>query len=209
MIRILLYEDNQDLREAMGYLLESTPDLQLLGSFGNTLAIENHLTGYRPDVILMDIEMPGRDGLQATQIAKKLNSNVQVIMLTVFEDEDKLFTALRNGANGYFVKGEPPEQILEGIRIVYNGGSTITPRLARKVFDFFKAEISIDSDYGLSGREKEILKLLVDGYSYKEIASTLFISLDTVRTHIRHVYEKMQVKSKSQAVGKALKDRLF
>lgn len=209
MIRILLYEDNQDLREAMGFLLQTTPDLDLVNSFGDSLSIENHLTIYRPDVILMDIEMPGRDGLEATHIVKKINAAVQVIILTVFEEEDKLFTALRNGANGYFVKGEPPEQILEGIRIVYNGGSTMTPRLARKVFDFFKAEINGDSDYGLSGREKEILKLLVDGFSYKEIASLLFISLDTVRTHIRHVYEKMQVKSKSQAVGKAIKDRLF
>ena len=116
---------------------------------------------------------------------------------------------MRHGANGYFIKGEPPEEILDGIRVVYQGGSTMTPRLARKVFDFFKSENNLNIDYGLSGREKEILKLLIDGFSYKEIANLSFISLDTVRTHIRHIYEKMQVKSKSQAVGKALKDRLF
>ena len=209
MIRVLLYEDNQELREAMSFLLSTTTDLKLVGSYGNCQDIENNLNRHEPDVILMDIEMPGMDGLQATQFVKSNKNAIQIIMLTVFEEEDKLFTALRLGANGYFIKGEPPENILEGIRIVHGGGSTISPKLARKVFDFFKGRSSLTPDYGLSKREREILSQLVDGASYKEIANNSFISLDTVRTHIRHIYEKMQVQSKSQAVGKALKDRLF
>lgn len=209
MIRILLYEDNQDLREAMSYLLEDTTDLELVASFGQCVDVAKHLDLYRPDVILMDIEMPGMDGLQGTRIAKEKQPNIQVIILTVFEDEERLFGALRNGANGYFVKGEPPLQILDGIRIVHAGGSTISPKIARRVFDFFKQENPSEGDYDLSVREKEILGLLVDGNSYKEIASQLFISLETVRTHIRHIYEKMQVKSKSQAVVKALKSKFL
>ena len=209
MIRLIIYEDNEDLRHAISFLINNTPDLVLVGAFAQSLDISSHVDTLAPDVILMDIEMPGMSGLEATKIAKERNAEVQVIMLTVFEDEVNLFDALRYGASGYFLKGEPPLQILEGIRIVHAGGSIITPKLARRVFNFFNDTKKSPDKFDLSAREKEILKLLVDGCSYKEIAHQLYISIETVRTHIRHIYEKMQVRSKSQAVGKALRDKLF
>lgn len=208
MIRILLYEDSEDLREAMVLMIKATPDIELAASFSHCVDVVKHLDDYQPDVILMDIEMPGMDGLEGTRLIKEKDSKVQVIILTVFEDEERLFSALKNGASGYFVKGEPPLQILEGIRIVHEGGSTMSPVIARKVFNYFKPTGNAEK-LDLSVREKEILQLLVAGDSYKEIAGKLYISLETVRTHIKHIYEKMQVRSKSQAVGKALKDRLF
>jgi DNA-binding NarL/FixJ family response regulator len=209
MIRLVIYEDNEDLRDAITFLIRSTPDLDLVGAFAQCVDVATHIEDLQPDVILMDIEMPVMDGLEATRIVKDKNPVIQVIMLTVFEDEESLFTALRNGASGYFLKGEPPSHILDGIRIVHAGGSVLTPKLARRVFNFFDHSKKIEDNSNLSIREKEILKLLVDGFSYKEIAHQLFISIETVRTHIRHIYEKMQVRSKSQAVGKALKDKMF
>jgi DNA-binding NarL/FixJ family response regulator len=209
-IRILLYEDNRDLREGMTFLLQATPSLSLVGAFCDTSNLEMQIPGLKPDVVLMDIDMPGRSGIDATPVVKALNPASQVLMLTVFEDEDKIFQAIRNGASGYLLKRTSPTEIIAAIHDVHQGGSPMTSSIARRVLHFFQQEqpVAKSQDYDLSPREQEILKSLVKGYSYKLIAEEHFISIDTVRSHIRHIYEKLQVNSKTEAVLKAIKERI-
>lgn len=210
-IRVLIYEDNRDLREGMTFLLRATPDLEFLGAFPDTSNLEMQISGLKPDVILMDIDLPGRSGIEATAIIKALSPKIQVLILTVFEEEDKIFKAIRNGATGYLLKRTPPTEIIDAIMDAHQGGSPMTSSVARKVLLHFQQVPPVHHskpDYDLSPREMDILKSLVKGYSYKLIANEHFISMDTVRSHIRHIYEKLQVRSKTEAVLKALKDRL-
>jgi DNA-binding NarL/FixJ family response regulator len=210
-IRILLYEDNRDLREGMTFLLRSTPQFEFLGAFPDPRNLEMQISGLKPDVVLMDIDMPGRTGIEATPIVKAIHPAAQVIILTVFEEEDKIFSAIRGGASGYLLKRTPPTEIVAAIHDAHRGGSPMTSSIARKVLQYFQKQpiaAPATPDYKLSPRELEILKSLVKGYSYKLIADEHFISMDTVRSHIRNIYEKLQVNSKTEAVLKALKDKL-
>lgn len=212
-IRIVLYEDNRDLREGMTFLLQATPGLEFAGAFPDANNLEMQIPGLKPDVVLMDIDMPGRSGIDATPLVKRLRPETQVVMLTVFEEDDKIFQAIQNGASGYLLKRTPPTEIIAAIQDVYGGGSPMTSIIARRVLQFFQqqqpAANPSRSDYDLSPREIDILKSLVKGYSYKLIADEHFISVDTVRSHIRHIYEKLQVNSKTEAVLKALKEKLI
>jgi DNA-binding NarL/FixJ family response regulator len=208
-IKIIHYEDNNHLREGMVFLINATPDLDLVGSFRDCQQLETQISTLQPDVVLMDIDMPGRNGIESVKILKEIAFKTQVLMLTVFEDEEKIFAAIRNGASGYLLKNTSPSEIIEAIFDIYKGGSPMTASVARKVLLFFQQQTkTIKPDYKLSDRENDILKGLVKGYSYKLIADELFISIDTVRTHIRHVYDKLQVNSKSEAILKALREGL-
>jgi DNA-binding NarL/FixJ family response regulator len=211
-IRVLLYEDNRDLREGMTFLLQATPGLLLVGAFADTGKLEMHIPELKPDVVLMDIDMPGRSGLDATPVVKALRPETQILMLTVFDDEEKIFQAIRNGASGYLLKQTPPAEIIAAIFDVHKGGSPMTSTIARRVLHFFQQQapdIQKQNDYDLSPREQDILHSLVKGYSYKMIAEEHFISIDTVRSHIRHIYEKLHVNSKTEAVLKALKEKII
>ena len=210
-INVLLYEDNRDLREGMTFLLQATPGLALTGAFADTANLEKDIPALKPDVVLMDIDMPGRSGLDATLIVKALRPETQILMLTVFDDEEKIFQSIRNGASGYLLKRTPPSEIIAAIFDVHQGGSPMTSSIARRVLHFFQHQPPVASKshtYNLSPREQEILTSLVKGYSYKLIADEHFISMDTVRSHIRHIYEKLQVNSKTEAVLKALKEKI-
>lgn len=210
-IKVLLYEDNRDLREGMTFLLQATPGLILAGAFADTTHLEENIPELHPDVVLMDIDMPGRSGLDATLVVKALHPATQILMLTVFDDEEKIFRAIRNGASGYLLKRTPPSEIIAAIFDVHHGGSPMTSSIARRVLLFFQQQSPVafkTQDYNLSPREQEILNSLVKGYSYKLIADEHFISMDTVRSHIRHIYEKLQVNSKTEAVLKALKEKI-
>lgn len=211
-INVLLFEDNRDLREGMTFLLQATPGLALIGAFADTSTLEKDIPVLKPDVVLMDIDMPGRSGLDATLVAKALRPETQILMLTVFEDEEKIFQSIRNGASGYLLKRTPPSEIIAAIFDVHQGGSPMTSSIARRVLQYFQHQAPVATklqDYNLSPRELEILNSLVKGYSYKLIADEHFISMDTVRSHIRHIYEKLQVNSKTEAVLKALQEKII
>ncbi|CAN5356819.1 response regulator transcription factor [soil metagenome] len=212
-IKIIYYEDNRDLREGITYLFQATPGLDLLGAFSDCSNIRHELQTLRPDVVLMDIDLPGLSGIDAVPIVKATSPQTQVLMLTVFDNDEKIFQAIRNGASGYLLKHTPPSEIVAAIFDIHRGGSPMTANIARKVLQFFqlqqKAAPQPDrEDYKLSGRELDIIKGLVAGYSYKLIADDLHISIDTVRSHIRHIYDKLQVNSKTEAILKAMREGL-
>lgn len=207
-IRILIYEDNKDLREGMSFLLQATEGLDLVGAFPDCRQLKEQLSSLWPDVILMDIDLPAISGIEATAMAKAVLPEVQVLMLTVFDDEDRIFQAIRNGASGYLLKHTPPSEIIDAIFDIHRGGSPMTANVARKVLRFFREESRPANDYHLSPRELDILRGLMKGFSYKLIAEDLDISIDTVRSHIRSIYDKLQVNSKTEAVLKAIRERL-
>jgi len=210
MIKVLIYEDNQQLREGLGILISGSLGFQLAGAFGNCAEVEQQLDELKPDVVLMDIDMPMVNGIEGLRKIRAADSDVRVLMLTVFDDNENVFEAVKAGANGYLLKKTPPARLLEYIADVMEGGAPMTSSIATQVLNMVKSGNNAGSqDFDLSAREMDVLKLLVNGYSYKMVAAELFISIDTVRSHIKNVYEKLQVNSKSEAVAKALKTRLF
>ncbi len=208
-ISVVYYEDNRNLREGMSFLLQATPQLRLLGAFADCSCLKQEMNTLHPDVVLMDIDLPGISGIDAVPVVKALSPQTQVLMLTVFDDEDKIFRAIRNGASGYLLKHTPPSEIITAIFDVHRGGSPMTANIARKVLQYFQGQKPSGSgSYNLSAREMDIIKGLVSGYSYKLIADQLHISIDTVRSHIRHIYDKLQVNSKTEAILKAMREGL-
>lgn len=210
MIKVLLYEDNPQLREGLTMLIDGSDGFTVLASYKNCDNVTDEVEAWKPDVILMDIDMPGTNGIEGLKKIRAVNSEVKILMLTVFDDNKNVFEAIRNGANGYVLKKTPPAKLLEYIEDAASGGAPMTASIATQVLKMFSQVNTLQNeDYNLSDREKQVLQLLVDGYSYKMIASEMFISIDTVRSHIKKIYEKLHVNSKSEAVAKAFKDRLL
>lgn len=210
MIKVLLYEDNPQLREGLTMLIDGSEGFSILASYKNCDNVKDEVEAWKPDVILMDIDMPGTNGIEGLKIIRNANSDVKVLMLTVFDDNKNVFEAIRNGANGYLLKKTPPSKLLEYIQEAASGGAPMTASIATQVLKMF-LQVHVDKqneDYNLSDREKQVLQLLVDGFSYKMIAAEMFIAIDTVRSHIKKIYEKLHVNSKSEAVAKAFKDRI-
>lgn len=209
MINLLIYEDNPQLREGLTMLIDGTDGFNVLASFKNCNEVVEQVEAFSPDVILMDIDMPGINGLEGLKRIRQINQKVKVLMLTVFDDNRNVFEALKHGANGYILKKTPPQKLLEYIQDASTGGAPMTASIATQVLQMFAAMNNTSNDqYNLSDREKEVLQWLVNGYSYKMIAAEMFIAIDTVRSHIKKIYEKLQVNSKSEAVAKAFKDKL-
>lgn len=211
MIRILLYEDNPQFREGLCMLLGGTEGFEVLAAYKNCAHIEDEVSAWKPDVILMDIDMPGTNGIEGLQRLRKMNTEVKVLMLTVFDDNKNVFNAIISGANGYILKKTQPSKLIEYIQEASTGGAPMTSSIATQVLNMFtlvSKEIK-NTDYDLSQREKEVLQLLVNGYSYKMIAGEMFIAIDTVRSHIKKIYEKLHVNSKSEAVAKAFRDNII
>lgn len=205
-IRVVIFEDNLLLRDSLYQLINGSPGLSCVGAFANCDDIIFNLKKAAPQVVLMDIQMPGKDGIEGVRIIKEHFPETRIIMQTVVEDDDKIFASICNGASGYLLKNTTPARLLQAIVEVYEGGAPMTPSIAEKVLEKFrrKSATSPGELSDLSIREKEILGCLVEGMSYKMIASSCKISIDTVRFHIRHIYEKLHVSSKSEAVAKAL-----
>ena len=209
MIRIAIYEDNKRYRESMEMLLSGHEDFTLSGAYPNANNIVQDLKDKPAEVLLMDIQMPGINGIHAVKKIKDIHPEILIIILTVFESNEFVFDALSAGANGYILKNNPSEKIIESIKDVINGGAPMSSTIAKKVLNFFFENATKNRpDYNLTVREKEVLHLLVKGYSYKMIAVECIISIDTVRSHIKKIYEKLQVNSNMAAVTKAISDRI-
>ncbi len=209
MIKLLIYEDNPRLREGLTMLIDGSEGFSVLSAFKNCTNVAREIKTFRPDVVLMDIDMPGVNGLEGLKIIRQTDDQVKVLMLTVFDDQQNIFEALKCGANGYILKKTPPAKLLEYIQEASTGGAPMTSSVAAQVLMMFsKLQPSVENDYNLTDREKEVLQWLVNGYSYKMIASEMFIAMDTVRSHIKKIYEKLHVNSKSEAVAKAFRDKI-
>jgi DNA-binding NarL/FixJ family response regulator len=210
MIRVLLFEDNKNLRESLSLYLASTDELWLSGAFADATEAVKLVRKYQPDVVLMDIQMPYLSGIEALKAIKKADSTVKVLMQTIFEDDDKVFAAICAGANGYILKNPKAEKYVEAIIDVYNGGSHLSPSIAAKVLTMFQSQFAkTETHYvQLTQREKEVLKCMVKGMSYKMIADACDITFNTVRTHVKNIYEKLHVNSAPEAVVMALEWRL-
>lgn len=208
-MKIAIFEDNARFRESLEMLIVTTSDMELCGSFEDTNRLVQKIEVLQPDVVLMDINIPGVNGIDAVKIIKDHFPKIHICMQTVFEDEDRIFASLCNGASGYILKNSPPEKVLQAIREVADGGSFFSSSVARKVLTSFQNKATTNNFVQLSEREKEILKLLVDGMSYKLIADKVSVSYETVHSHIKKIYEKLHVNSKSEAVVKAIRHKLI
>ncbi len=227
-LKLLVFEDNRVYRESLLTLFRYTDDIEILGAYPDGSHLEAALLNGIPDVVLMDIDMPGVNGIETTARLKERLPEVQVVMLTVSEEAERIFDALRNGATGYLLKKTSPEELIDSIYQVHKGGSPMTPAIARKVLAFFQYntliapidqntaikqpvtndnEEAVDLLADLSPREREILEGLVDGLSYKLIAARYYIAIDTVKNHIQKIYQKLHVNSKGEAIVKVLRNR--
>jgi DNA-binding NarL/FixJ family response regulator len=226
MIRLSLFDDNDSLRQTLALIFDATDDLIVVGQHANALNVVEAIRDEQPDVVLMDIDMPGRTGIEAVrhiyQYAPSAAVAPNVLMLTVFEDTDRIFAAIQAGAVGYLLKKTPADRIIEAVREVMAGGAAMTPSIALKVLAAFRqphasahasahatASARPANPYSLTEKERDVLHRLVEGDSYKLIADHCHISMGTVRTHIVNIYQKLHVNSKSEAVAKALKTGLL
>lgn len=204
--RILLYDDDEMLRSSIAALLNLESDFVISASRSNGSNVMDDIEVYHPHVILMDIEMPVMDGIEALKNIRAVYQNLPVIVLTVFEDTENIYRAICAGASGYLLKKNEPEKIVAGVREVLNGGAPITGSIAKKVLQMMAPQPTAipNTADALSKREVELLSLLAKGSSYKMIASALAISIETVRTHVKHIYRKLQVNNATGAVSKAI-----
>lgn len=202
-IKVSIIEDQKEIREMLSVIVKGHPDFELVSSFENGEDAVSALQGAEVDVVLVDIHLPGMSGIECVELLKKKKANTQFIMCTSLENSETVFAALKAGATGYLSKTTPPSKILESIVEVQQGGSPMSSSIARKVVSSFSGTTTEEDEWSkLSLREKEILDRLAKGLRYKEIAEELFISTETVRTHIRNIYEKLQVNSRTMAINK-------
>jgi DNA-binding NarL/FixJ family response regulator len=207
---VWLVEDNHTFRGTVARVLNHTPGLDCPRQFSNSEdALAALADGAVPDVVLLDVELPGMNGVDAVFRMKAMSPATRIVMLTVFDDHDKIFRAVCAGASGYLLKTSPVEKIVESIRDAHAGGAPMSPRVARSVLDMFSRMRAPQHDYGLTERERKILELTTEGLLKKEIADRLSLSYHTVDTHLRNIYAKMHVHTRASAVAKAIKERLF
>jgi len=207
MFRLAIFEDNQRLRNSMQLLLDDGVHFAITGVYPHCNDVEANIAESRPDIVLMDIDMPGLSGIEGVKLVKTVNAAIKVIMYTVFEDDDRIFESICAGADGYLLKNTPTLKIIQGMQDVMNGEKPMSPFIAQRVFNHFRT-FQKPVSYALSDREKEVLTLLVNGNSYKMIAGHCFISIETVKKHLRNIYTKLQVNCATEAVAKALREQI-
>jgi len=208
LIRLVVYDDSRQRCESLKALLSLTDGMQWAADFPDCSHVKEDMEKYQPDVVLMDIEMPNVDGISGVGIIKKSFPQIRIIMQTVFEDEEKIFASLQAGAEGYILKNASAEKITQSIEEVYQGGAYMTPSVALRVMQYFNKPLRQKEEYKLTPKEKEVLKFLSDGLSYKMVADKLGISYYTVNAHIKKIYEKLHVHSLGEAVSLALKNKI-
>lgn len=203
---IAIFEDNDRLRDSLVYILENTDGYKVVAETNNCKEAATIARAYKPDVVLMDIDMPEVNGIEGVRFIKEARPQTAVVMYTIFEDDERLFKCLCAGANGYLLKKTPPEKLFDALKEVMEGGAPMSPSIARKVLISFQQ--SKPSQYHLTQRETDVLSLLIKGYSTKLIASDLKISFDTVRSHLKNIYSKLHVNCGKEAIAKALKEKI-
>lgn len=211
MVRVAIFEDNKHLRETFELLLNHTDGFICTGAWPNCRNIINNLEVYASDIVLMDIEMPGMNGIEATKLVKEHFPTINILIQTVFFEDEHIFNAICAGASGYILKSTTPDGYIEALKDVQAGGSPMTPGIARRMLELFKNNLQPATpakDYNLTGQEKKVLQLLVEGKSYKLIAAELFVSVDTVKTHVSNTYAKLHVHSGTEAVSLAIRDKI-
>lgn len=210
MIRVAIFEDNRSLLDGLAAMIGGTSGFDCVGAFPNCNNVLKNIAAIKPDVVLMDIELPGINGIEAVSMIKEEFPEIKILMETIFDDDEKIFNSICAGAEGYILKHTSPAEIMEAIKEIYEGGSPMTPSIANRVLKMVKERpvTSNKESFDLSLREQEILACLVKGMSYKMIADTCFISIETVNVHIKNIYKKLHVHSKSEAVAKAIRGRI-
>ena len=212
--RIVIFDDNKNLRNSITLLLGTEPLFEVVGSFRDAERCVEEISIIRPDVILMDLEMPGINGIEAIRLLKKEVPEVQILVQTVFEDDGRIYDSIIAGASGYILKSQLTNGLIDAIKELRSGGSPISPSIARRVLDLIqqgarpKVSQKAAVDYHLTAREKEVLTCIVNGLSYKMIASDLNISYETVRSHMKNIYEKLHVASLTEVVAKAINQNI-
>ncbi len=206
-LSVLIYEDNELLRESLSSMVKINDTLSLTGAFENVLQIEEQVKQFHPVIIFMDIDMPGMTGIEAVKRIRTFNNELPILMLTVFDDNYHVFEAICAGASGYLLKKHISTRLFDSVNEILAGGAPMSPTIARMVIGSMQQK-PVQTDYQLTAREKEILTSLSKGNSYKMIASEYAISMDTVRTHIKKIYQKLQVHSQTEAVSKAINEKL-
>ncbi|NNV55390.1 response regulator transcription factor [Limnovirga soli] len=209
-VKVTIFEDNKHLRESLFYLINGTEGFTCAGAYPDCNDLLFQLKKSLPNVVLMDIEMPGINGIEAVKLIKQHFPAIQVLMQTVFHDDNNIFNAICAGASGYILKTTSPAGYVEAIKDVYNGGSPMTGSIARRVLELFQRNISpaASTDYQLTPKEKEILQQLVKGKSFKMIADAIGSTYETVRTHMKNIYAKLHVNSNTEAVSKVLHEKI-
>ncbi|HVX25828.1 MAG TPA: response regulator transcription factor [Parafilimonas sp.] len=207
-IKVVIFEDNKHLRESLQLLISSSGKFECVGAFADARNVIGIISKAMPDIIITDIEMPVMDGIHATALIKSKFPEIPILILTVFDDSERIFQSLKAGGNGYLLKNSSPDEILNALMEVYNGGSALSPAVARKVIQFFQTNNLQQNDYHLTQKERELLQHLVEGLSYKMIADVMMISFETVKSHVKNVYRKLHVSSNSEAVAKAIKQKI-
>jgi DNA-binding NarL/FixJ family response regulator len=207
-IKIILYDDNELLAKSIKLMLEDEEDLELIACFNNAETVAEDISSLQPDAVLMDIDMPNLNGVEAVKIIRQKFATLPVIMLTVFDDNENIFNAVCAGASGYILKRNATAEIPDAVRNVLTGGAPMTGSVARKVLLMVPGQQTEKERFDLSSHEKKVLGLLVKGYSYKMIATELQVTVDAIRFHIKKIYDKLHVHSATEAVSKAIRNRI-
>ncbi len=211
MINVIIVEDNDTIREGLAALINGTEGFRCIATYSNCEGLLKHLEDLSPDILLMDIVLPGMSGIDGVRQIKQINPDLNILMLTIYGENDFVFEALCAGACGYLLKNTPPARLLEAIKEAHEGGSPMSPSIARKVVSLLQQKnlLPTSSQALLTTREREILNALAQGNNYQAIAESLFISVSTVRFHIRNIYRKLHVQTQSEAVATAIRKGLI
>jgi len=208
-IKLVIYEDNSRLRQSLELLLSEGSGFEVLGAFSDCDAVKKQVSTLNPELVVMDIDMPGIGGIEGVKIIKSNFPEVKVIMHTVFDDDNRIFESICAGADGYVLKNTSPIKLIASLQELAEGGVPMSPFVAQKVFQHFRKESAVGESFHLTPREKEILELLVKGNSYKMIAEKSAVTMDTVKKHLQNIYHKLHVSCGTEAVAKALQHKII